>query len=808
MKNSRTPTAELGVSTDSQTSASPEARFQPRFAQVLARCWLVTHLAVLAGIAASLWQQAPSALLAGWSVFVLLNVLMHQTLRTTPQLRTHGLDHAHFDTGLAAMLGLAWGLGIAMLLPYAQGPALATLLSGAFAIALIAIPVLGERPNAYTYFLSTLGLLIIGGIIHDAHHTSLMMWVALGIATLALLGNVYVRTHDALRKVLLRLLRISQGHGLGHASDTERLLEHAERSLDEIGTVLGRDARQRQLLQVLGDGLLTTNASGNIDYVNAAGEALLGATAAQLLGQPLEEWVRLVYGRDPRNRTRDIFEEVRLTLRPEAMNDQPQLLRRDGVAVGVDYRATPLCADDDVFCGVSLQLRDVTTRRQRTESIAWQASHDALTGTINRSEFEKRLRKLLSRGKDAKPNHHTLLYIDIDKFKFINDTYGHAAGDHALRTLTEVLRTRIRGADTLARIGGDEFCALLYSCDADRARAIGESLRSAIEEHAFTWQAIQLPVSISVGLVEIGPELRSTADLLRAADAACYSAKSFGRNRVQMFEAVNGEEVRQEHRLTLVREIQSALTSGRLDLFYQPLCATTASLPIDRCEVGVGVRTATDEYIPRQEVTELAARYQLSADIDRWLIKATIEALRTDHPVLSDMRVLLIPLSAQSIADDRLLEYAIRMVREHAEVANRIGFTLPESGLASHPEFVRYFITTLKQDGCQFMINDLGFGGGAIDAIKSMQIDYLGIRGSFVRNLLASSVDYEVVLGLCRVARALGMQTVAEHADSRSLRDALAKMGIDYAKGLLHDGPRRVARFDESLLASRGEHLA
>lgn len=150
---------------------------------------------------------------------------------------------------------------------------------------------------------------------------------------------------------------------------------------------------------------------------------------------------------------------------------------------------------------------------------------------------------------------------------------------------------------------------------------------------------------------------------------------------------------------------------------------------------------------------ELAAHYQLSADIDRWLIKASIDALRTDHPVLSDMRVLLIPLAAQSIADERLIEYAIRTVREHGAVASRIGFSLPESVLASHPQFVRYFITTMKQDGCQFMIGDLGFGGGAIDAIKSMQIDYLGIRGCFVRNLLASSVDYEVVLGLCRVAR-------------------------------------------------------
>ena len=805
MKDSR-PTAALLELRAAPTAADDVEREAP-LQGVLERCWLVTHLAALAGVSAGLWSQVPSAVLAGWSSFVLLNVGLHHALRSAPQLRSIGLAHAQLETAMAAVLGLAWGVGIALLLPYADDAALAALLSGALAVALVAIPVLGEQAGVYPYFLVSVGLLTVGSLFHHVQHASLIVWVALAMATLALLSHVYGRSHAALRGLLVRLLQISGTTGGPAGGATQQLFSQAERSLNQLCAVVEHAARQRELLHSLGDALLTTSATGNIDYVNAAAESLLDVPAAQLLEQPLEECVRLVYGRDPCNRTRDIFEQARVSLKPQALHDQPQLHRRDGVAIGVDYLCTPLCAGDAAFTGVSLQLRDVTNRRQRTESIAWQASHDALTGTINRSEFERRMHKLLARADDAKHNQHTLLYIDIDKFKFINDTYGHAAGDHALRTLTEVLRTRIRGADTLARIGGDEFCALLYSCDANRARIIGESLRSAIEQHAFSWAGIQLPVSISVGLVEIGPELRNTDELLRAADAACYSAKSFGRNRVQIFEAVNGEETRQEHRLGLVREIQHALSAGRLDLFYQPLCATSASLPIDRCEVGVGIRTAGDDYIPRHEVTALAARYQLSADIDRWLIKASLDALRTGHPVLSDMRVLLIPLSAQSVADDRLIEYAIRTVREHGAVASRIGFTLPESVLASHAEFVRYFITTMKQDGCQFMIGDLGFGGGAIDAIKSMQIDYLGIRGCFVRNLLASSVDYEVVLGLCRVARALGMQTVAEHADSRALRDALAKMGIDYAKGLVHDGPRRVARFDASLLATRGEQL-
>ena len=798
MKDSHTSTAQLPPDAAEARPVASQAGMAPH--TLHGRCWLAVHLAALAGITTSLRLSAPPALLVGWSIFVLLNVVLQLSLRTGNRDGPERLA-----TPTAAALGLAWGLGLGVLMPYADSTALAAMLSAALAVALFGIPVFGEQVIAYTYFFATLGLMTLGGVIYGGHHDGAILWVMLAMVTLQLVASSYFRTHRALRDTLRLVLGAEPPSATGTGVNTAQMLAHAARGVADLSGLRAQEARQRQTLDTLGDGLLTCDALGKIDYVNASAAALLGFDRAQLLGMPLEECVRIVHGRDPHNRTREIFEDVRLNRQVQAMSEQPQLLRMDGVAFGVDYLVAPLLDEHQQFTGVSLQLRDMTSRRQRTESVAWQASHDALTGIINRREFERRMHKLLQRMDGATNNLHTLLYIDIDKFKFINDTYGHAAGDHALRTLTDVLRTRIRGADTLARIGGDEFCALLYSCSAERARAIGESLRSAIDQHTFTWADIQLPVSISVGLVEIGPELRTTADLLRAADAACYSAKSFGRNRVQMFEPVTGEDVQREQRLEVVRDIQRALQDGRLDLFYQPLCATTTALPIDHCEVGVGIRTAGDVFIPRQEVVAVAARYQLSADIDRWLIKASIETLYSEQALLGDMRLVLIPLSAQSAADDRLLEYAIRMVRDHRAVASRLGFTLPEAVLASHPDLVRYFITTLKQDDCHFMIDDLGFGSDAIDAIKSMQVDYLGIRGCFVRNLLTSSVDYEVVLGLCRVARALGMKTVAGHADSRALRDALAKMGVDYAKGLLHDGPRRVARFDASMLTAKAE---
>ena len=801
MKESRTSSAHQRLPEADGRAFS--ARSAMAVANVLARCWLVVHLVVVAGITTALHGRAPPALLAGWSLFVTLNVLLHLGMR-----RRYCQPDERLQTAMAAMLGLAWGGGAGLFLAYVDSVALAALLSGVLAIALFAIPVFGEYGHAYTYFLSTLGLLLLGAMLRDGHFVNVTLWVAMAMATLQLLASVYFRTHHALRDALAYTLDLNPLAAHSTRGYPAQLLDQVTRRRAEICSRLAREARQRQTLDSLGDGVLTCDASGTIDYVSSAVTSLLGVEHDQLVGQPLEQWVRIVYGRDPHNRTRDIFDAARRLRTPQAQSDQPQLLRRDGVSCGVDYRMTPLFDELAQFAGVSLQLRDMTRRRQHVQAVAWQASHDALTGVINRREFEHRVHKLLQGVDGAQTNDHTLLYIDIDKFKFINDTYGHAAGDHALRTLTAILRTRIRGADTLARIGGDEFCALLYSCNVDRAQAIGESLRGAIDSHVFTWEAIRLPVSVSIGLVEIGPDLRTTTDLLQAADAACYSAKRHGRNRVQMFESADGDKDQQDQQLDGAREIQRALHDGHLDLFYQPLCATVATFPSIHCEVSAAIRTVNGGVLLQRDVVALAARYQFSADIDRWLIKASIEALSSAHSSLHDMHLVLIPLAVQSFSDEHLLEFAIRTVRAHKHLASRIGFTLPESVLVGQPDLVRYFVTTMKQDGCQFLISDLGFGGAAIEAIKSMQIDYLGIRGCFVRSMLGSSVDYEVVLGLSRVARALGMHTVAEHADSHALRDALAKMGIDFAKGLLHDGPRLVTHSEPRLPGNCGTDLA
>jgi EAL domain-containing protein (putative c-di-GMP-specific phosphodiesterase class I) len=307
-------------------------------------------------------------------------------------------------------------------------------------------------------------------------------------------------------------------------------------------------------------------------------------------------------------------------------------------------------------------------------------------------------------------------------------------------------------------------------------------------------------VSLSIGIVEINETTRSTPEIVRAADTACYTAKQFGRNRVQLFDqdaAQNGKSARV---FDFVKDIQTAIHGNRMELFYLPLEATPAvgAGAIAACELSVGIRNAAGEFLTRDELLDLASRYQLIEDIDRWAIKAAVDALRLNHPALCEMDLVIVPLSQQSMTDDRLLDFVTCLVREDPSVGPRLGFSFDEAGLVGHLEHVRFFVTTLKECGCRFMVGDLGFGAEGIDIIKSLQADFLGIRGRLVQNMLHSTVDYEVVLGLSRIARSLGMRTVAEDADNTSLREALGKMGIDYAKGVADTSARRVSIYSEA----------
>jgi diguanylate cyclase (GGDEF)-like protein/PAS domain S-box-containing protein len=740
--------------------------------------WAGINLLGVAVVTSITYATLPLVLLVGWASFVLLNVCVGILIRCgrLAFLAEHASGRAQAERGVLGITGFAWGVGLAWCLPALPAASAASLAGTLFAV--LAVALLGVRndPSPALYFALAASSCAVVGMISDGRFLFALPWLSAGLAALALASAAQWRRYR-LAFESLHAVRALAASIAPLDPTTSGALFGLRRAAREL-------LRDRRVLRTLSDAVIVVDAADRIEYVNPVAEVMLGADAESLLGNRLDKYAHLTYAAGEANQMTELFAHLRATRHAQTSQDRAQLTRRDGIVYGVDFALSPLFDESGAIGGASLVLRDVTARRQRAETVSWHATHDVLTGMINRAELETRLKKLVYRHPRDNAKAHCLLYLDIDRFKFINDSYGHAAGDYVLKTMSDLLRTRVRGADTLARIGGDEFCALLYSCSTDKACLIGEGLRTAVDQHPFSWEGVNLPVSISIGVIAIDPECRSVGELLRAADVACYGAKHGGRNRVQLL-ANDNEGAQRERDMTDLKEIQGALASHRLELIHHPLQPLRRGLATDLGVVRVGLRQSSGDYMNGALLGDLITRFHLYHDVDRYVVKAALDAMHLRHPAVSHLRTVLVPLAAGTLADDRLLEHIIDLVRAHDADPGSIGFILPAVAFGEHRHYARYFAASLKQQGCVFMVDDLGFVGDSFAAVKTMQIDLIGIRAALVRNMPSDSADYEAVLGITRVAHALGMKTVAGGAEHRSVRAALANVGVDFAQGRL-----------------------
>ncbi|MEM7543794.1 MAG: diguanylate cyclase [Pseudomonadota bacterium] len=802
MNSPSSPSYSERKGTRASTTDASQRRSDQRLRSLksLGWCWISGNLFAIAGTAALLNPLVPTNLLYTWVSFGVINLLLYWAAMYGILVGNAAQVRGNFHVFAGAVFGTIWGLAIAGFIAFLPNTTLSLLLAMIGTVAIVAIPIFGNTRHGYLFFMVSVTALALTGLVFDGRiHAVLPIMLPFIALCMALAGNYY-RTIAMLREQLATVLLPSE-HKFDFVQPEDmtddNLVQLLESQLESSRGAVEKSDRCIEILDCAGDAIVTTDHDGVVDYANPVAQVLMGRTLGELSGEPITSGLRIQHPPEQRNLTRELFESCRLTRRVQANGENAQLIRSDGVTYGIDYVITAIRNGAGDFCGSVFVLRDVTEKRHKAENIAWQATHDSLTDLINRSEFELRLKKLARETPSNSDNRHSLLYIDVDKFKFINDTYGHGAGDAVLRDIAKVLRGQIRGADTLARIGGDEFVTLLYSCPVSKAENLGEELRASIANHKFTWQDIELPISISVGVVEIDKACKSPSEIMRAADSACYAAKKFGRDRVHRFNRDATDDARQHRVFDYVKDIQTAIQGNKLELFNQPIVPLNGDQPTI-CELSVGIRNKDQDLIPRRDVAELAARYQLTEDIDRWVLDAAVNALRLNHPSVSHIERVMIPISETSLQDERLIEHIIACLKDNEAFAPRIGFSIDNPSRCGHSEFARYFISTTKDMGSTFMVNDLGFGTSASDILKTLQADYLVIPSQLVSNMLYSSVDYEVVLGLHRIAAALGMQTIAEDADTTSIREALAKLGVGHAKGYLHERPKKVSIYSEA----------
>jgi len=551
-----------------------------------------------------------------------------------------------------------------------------------------------------------------------------------------------------------------------------------EQQMDELSA-------EKELAQVtlasIGDGVVTTDAEGRIKYVNPVAEQLTGWHRDEAIGRPLEEVLKLASGEGEGLRmplAHHLPLEHRVHLEPT------QLVRRDGQRFAVETSSAPIRDRNGRAVGSVVVFQDVSERRLMALQLAHQASHDPLTGLLNRSAFDGVLSRALASARDH-GEHHTLAYLDLDQFKVVNDTCGHVAGDELLCRVAEMLRDRVRESDVVARLGGDEFGILLTACPPEAAQPRIAELHRELSSYNFSWQEMSFAVGASVGLVPVDGRFEALADLLSAADHACYVAKEKGRNRVQLYLPEEAEFVRRHGEMRWVVRIQSTLEEGRFRLYAQPIRHLKPNGD-EGLSFEVLLRMVGEDGRLHQssDFVRAAERYGLMRRLDRWVVDNALASL-TELPAEARGRISLctLNLSALSLGDESFLDFLDEAVARSPVDPARLCFEITETAAVENLPQAQRLMKTLAGRGCRFALDDFGSGMSSYGYLKDLPVDFLKIDGTFITDMVTDRLDRAMIASIQQVAQLLGLATVAECVSSRAACDLLAEMGVDYGQG-------------------------
>jgi diguanylate cyclase (GGDEF)-like protein/PAS domain S-box-containing protein len=553
--------------------------------------------------------------------------------------------------------------------------------------------------------------------------------------------------------------------------------------------------RAEVTLQSIADAVITTNRDGTVDYVNPIAEKMTGWSAAEARGRSVTEIVKLVAdgGREP------IQDPVRSALKsgePLHLADQTALVSRRGLEVPIQATVAPIRDRAGQTAGAVIVFSDVSRERRMKRLLSYQAAHDALTGLINRREFESRLNSAIESARADRNVRHAMIYVDLDQFKVVNDTCGHPAGDQLLRQVTGLLQTRVRANDVLARLGGDEFGVLLEHCTPEQALRIADSLRQSIHDVRFQWGTNTMQIGASIGIVEINQHTESVATLLSAADIACYSAKDGGRNRVQVYDPASASARHREMRW--MSRLTSARDEGRLDIMFQPIVRVAdAAKARPHYELLLrlldenGAMVLPDEFIPAAE------RYNLMPSLDRWVIEKVLRDIvpSTRDGVEEAAFTVAINLSGTTLSDPGFLEYLVDTLEAHEPTPGALCFEVTETAAIANLGHASYLMREMASRGCLVALDDFGSGLSSFNYLRTLPVNYLKIDGNFVQNVASDPVDRSMVEAIVQIGRAIGIETVAERVETPEVLETLRRIGVGYAQGFLCGRPAAISGF-------------
>lgn len=576
-------------------------------------------------------------------------------------------------------------------------------------------------------------------------------------------------------------IRVSQMQRDAQQFYTLLVADISERKATER-QLLEAESRYRNLVETAHDLVWSMDNTGRWTYLNSAATTIFGYTPDAMLNRHFSEF------QAPQSAERDTAAFARLLAGKELVQYETICLDQQDYEHHLSINARPIIDDDGEIIAISGTARDITAQKQFEQELTYQAQHDSLTGLYNRNYFQRELERVISRiARSA--GECALVYLDLDQFKYVNDTVGHAAGDRLLIECTDLLLYNVREGDLVARFGGDEFTVLLYNIDRQHVMTALENIRKVFERYRFLEAGQTFNVTCSIGATLVDNQTTSAEAALAQADLACNVAKSQGRNRAHLYNATDNEQTAMAEDVGWIARVRDAIDNDKFELMYQPIF-TLSSEAVHGYEVLLRLPTADGKSIMPGGFIPAAERFGLVQQLDRWAVTRAMQYLADLHNANLTTR-FAINLSGRAFDDAELLDIIHGILRDSQLNPSALTFEVTETAAIANLQAARKFISKLKDMGCNLALDDFGTGFCSFTYLKHLPVDTLKIDGSFIQGLVQSKVDQAMVQSMNQIAHALGKTTIAEFVEDHRTLQLLREIGVDYAQGHYLGMPRK-----------------